>query len=168
MPVVGLSTSAKGTIAEHRVAIELLSRGFEVYAPLVDDHGIDFVIRWTGGDFCEVQVKAVAGKDDRWFQVKSKLSREAAAELHRWFICLEADVTAWVIPARAFFSAATVSKVSDTYTYDLNLDTTRRSDDKRRGEIFNQYRNGWELLQSNPTGPRLRARKGRSVKASES
>ncbi|GAA4247050.1 DUF4365 domain-containing protein [Azospirillum formosense] len=47
-----------GRFAEHYVAMEFALYGAEVYTPLVDDRGIDLVIR-LNGSFLEVQVKAL-------------------------------------------------------------------------------------------------------------
>lgn len=38
--------------------MELTRHGFQVYTPEVDDRGVDFVARYNGGPFVEVQVKS--------------------------------------------------------------------------------------------------------------
>jgi len=50
-----------GTYAEYFVKMELTMHGFQVYTTEVDDRGIDFVTRATGGRFIEVQVKSSRG-----------------------------------------------------------------------------------------------------------
>ena len=47
-----------GKIAECYAQAEFLSYGFEIYDTVVDDRGIDFVVR-KNDEFLEVQVKAV-------------------------------------------------------------------------------------------------------------
>ncbi|MBD5129279.1 MAG: hypothetical protein HDT43_05085, partial [Ruminococcaceae bacterium] len=45
-----------------RMELELMSRmlleGLDVYTPLVDDHGVDCVVKKEDGTFIEVQIKA--------------------------------------------------------------------------------------------------------------
>ena len=62
MPDLGWGTSPLqlGKIAEYYAKLEFLSYGFEVYAPEVDDHGVDFIARKRGtGELFEVQVKSI-------------------------------------------------------------------------------------------------------------
>ena len=56
---------AIGKIAELKIQAEMLAEGFEVYTPLVDDHGVDAIVRWNKGPFLRVQIKAV-GQNARW------------------------------------------------------------------------------------------------------
>ncbi len=56
----GMSHLQLGKIAEYYAKLEFLSYGFEVYAPEVDDHGVDFIARNSAtGELFEVQVKSV-------------------------------------------------------------------------------------------------------------
>lgn len=48
-----------GRYAEYYVKMEFSSYGFEVYTSEVDDHGVDFVVKYKNSGFYEVQVKAV-------------------------------------------------------------------------------------------------------------
>lgn len=49
-----------GRFAEYFVKMFFSSNGFEVYAPEVDDHGIDFIVRSPKTEkFYEIQVKSV-------------------------------------------------------------------------------------------------------------
>lgn len=45
-----------------RMELELMSKmlleGLDVYTPLVDDHGVDCVVKKTDGTFIEIQIKA--------------------------------------------------------------------------------------------------------------
>ena len=47
-----------GKRMEYWVAGLMIKEGLDVYMPLVDDKGIDIVVRREGGTFVEVQVKA--------------------------------------------------------------------------------------------------------------
>lgn len=48
-----------GRYAEYYAKMEFASYGLEVYTSEVDDHGIDFVAKKKGGNFLELQVKAI-------------------------------------------------------------------------------------------------------------
>lgn len=55
---ISLNRLQKGKLAETIAAAALLSQGFEVYAPLVDDHGVDFLVkRPDSKNYYEIQVK---------------------------------------------------------------------------------------------------------------
>jgi len=53
-----LTTSIrKGALGELKVIADLLERGYDVYAPVVDDNGIDFIVS-NGINIRSVQVKS--------------------------------------------------------------------------------------------------------------
>ena len=54
-----LSKQQVGTYFEYFTKMELTMFGFDVFTTEVDDRGIDFVARRQGGQFIEVQAKAV-------------------------------------------------------------------------------------------------------------
>ena len=66
-----LSGQQKGAFAEYFVKMELTMHGFEVYGTEVDDRGIDFIARKSGGPFFELQVKS-AQKTNYVFMTKEK------------------------------------------------------------------------------------------------
>ena len=47
-----------GKRIEYSIIAEMLKDGMDVYVPLVDDNGIDAVVRKSDGSFVEVQIKA--------------------------------------------------------------------------------------------------------------
>ena len=47
-----------GKSAEYSIIGKMLLEGLDVYVPLVDDHGVDCVIKKGNGEFVEVQIKA--------------------------------------------------------------------------------------------------------------
>ena len=72
----------RGLFAEYYAAMQLMLYGFEVYKTIVDDRGIDYIIRKPKGVFYEIQVKSVTppktgsanikiDKDDK-FDIKNK------------------------------------------------------------------------------------------------
>ena len=51
-----------GKRMEYKIIGDMLMEGLDCYVPLVDDHGVDLVIKKQDGTFIEVQIKA-RGKD---------------------------------------------------------------------------------------------------------
>ena len=47
-----------GKRIEYSIIAQMLKEGMDVYVPLVDDNGIDAVVRKEDGSFVEVQIKA--------------------------------------------------------------------------------------------------------------
>ena len=47
-----------GKRVEYNLIGKMLMEGLDVYVPLVDDHGVDCVIKKEDGTFIEVQIKA--------------------------------------------------------------------------------------------------------------
>ena len=43
---------------EYNMVWQMLMEGLDVYLPLVDDHGVDCVIKKEDGTFIEIQIKA--------------------------------------------------------------------------------------------------------------
>ena len=57
-------THKTGKRAELLTMGKMLAEKIDVYTPLVDDHGVDAVIRYGNGPFLQVQIKAT-GKDNQ-------------------------------------------------------------------------------------------------------
>ena len=51
-------SSSFGKRMEYNIIGELLTEGLDVYTPLVDDHGVDAIIKNDDGTFIELQIKA--------------------------------------------------------------------------------------------------------------
>lgn len=54
-----LNKQQLGQFYEQHMQMELAMRGFELYPPSVDDHGVDLVARWPKSPFLELQIKAI-------------------------------------------------------------------------------------------------------------
>ena len=64
-----------GRYAEYYAKMELTSYGFHIFTSEVDDHGIDFVMKNSKGQYYEVQVKAARiNKSSYVFASKSKFN----------------------------------------------------------------------------------------------
>ena len=47
-----------GAAAEHYIISKMLLDGLDVYTPVVDDHGVDLLVRLDSGQIIEVQIKS--------------------------------------------------------------------------------------------------------------
>ena len=59
--IVGVSfrhSAGFGKRMEYNLVGQMLMEGLDVYLPLVDDHGVDCVIKREDGTFIEIQIKA--------------------------------------------------------------------------------------------------------------
>lgn len=91
-------TASFGKRQEYSVIAELLKRGFDVYMTLVDDQGIDCVIRLNNEKYIDIQIKARSKKAKQWnffagmaFKVRNNF----------YFIFyIEKNNSFWVIPSR--------------------------------------------------------------------
>lgn len=54
-----MNASLKGFLSENKVAHELMARNFEVYKPIIDIHGCDFVI-CKNNSFLKIQVRGAS------------------------------------------------------------------------------------------------------------
>ena len=52
------SSAGFGKRMEYKLIGDMLMEGLDCYLPLVDDHGVDCVIKKSDGTFIEVQIKA--------------------------------------------------------------------------------------------------------------
>ena len=52
------SSAGFGKRMEYNIVGQMLMEGLDCYLPLVDDHGVDCVIKKTDGTFIEIQIKA--------------------------------------------------------------------------------------------------------------
>ena len=52
------SSAGFGKRMEYKVIGDMLMEGLDCYVPLVDDHGVDCIVKKEDGSFIEVQIKA--------------------------------------------------------------------------------------------------------------
>ena len=100
-----------GKYAEYYAKMEFTSYGYDVYTSEVDDHGVDFVVKYRG-DFREVQVKSVR-KAHYVFIPKDKIVLD---EKHLVCLLVFTDgklpavyiipATAWLTPNEVFVDRA--------------------------------------------------------------
>lgn len=102
-----------GKRIEHFLIGQMLKEGLDVYLPIVDDKGIDAVVRRPDGSFVEIQIKA-----------RSKSVREGDAALfaaidheyrpNYWFIFyserIGEDGTMWIMTSKEFINESVQNK----------------------------------------------------------
>jgi len=90
---------------------EMLRHNLDVYIPLVDDRGVDAVIRRSDGSFIEVQIKArsndvTIGDAALFAAIPHEEERK-----HYWFIFHSARLNkTWIMSSKEFIAEATQNK----------------------------------------------------------
>ncbi len=131
---MAISSQHKGKQGELIVFGELLRRGAEVYAPMVDI-GVDALVRGQKGTYIELQVKATeAPEQDRYFNFEWEPRR------NRFFICVslkDNPPSVWVLPWNVFERYALKSGGN----WRLSLPEKPRPDasGKTREELLEKY-----------------------------
>ena len=103
-------SAAFGKRIEYWVIGRMLKEGLDVYVPLVDDMGIDAVVRRADGAFVEVQIKArsakVAAGDAALFAAIKHEYRE-----NYWFVFYSERLdTTWIMSSQEFLAEASQNK----------------------------------------------------------
>ena len=99
-----------GKRIEYLVIGQMLKEGIDVYVPLVDDMGIDAVVRRPAGSFVEVQIKArsktVAMGDSGLFAAITHDERD-----NYYFVFFsERMETFWIMSSREFINESNQNK----------------------------------------------------------
>jgi len=99
-----------GERCEYIVVAELLKRGFDVYKTLVDDQGIDCIIRVNERRYLDVQIKArskdIAKKDSALFSALRVKPRD-----NYFFIFYSQHLnTTWVVPSEDLEKIVAINK----------------------------------------------------------
>ena len=126
-----MSALLKGFLSENAVAHELIARNFEIYKPVIDIYGSDFVI-WKNNIFYKVQVKSASQLDNTKYTFNMQYGGDKKAyesDMVDFFILHLADINLfYIIP----FNDMNVTKVT--------LSTNELCK-------YNQYKEAWSLLE---------------------
>lgn len=116
-------TASFGKRMEYVIIAKMLKEGLDVYVPLVDDNGIDAVVRKPDGSFVEVQIKArsadVRAGDEALFAAINHTARE-----NYWFIFYaegvhetpkdkDAKPMIWVMSSAEFIAHSSENKTGE-------------------------------------------------------
>ena len=135
-----------GKQQEYIAIAELLKRRYDVYIPLVDDQGIDCVIRRGEHDYVDLQIKARSNDcqptDAGRFTMKIPKPREKYFFL---FYSAQAE-TYWLFPSIELVAQASKNKKGESAgEYSINL-TGRKKGKVYARPQYSQYENNFELL----------------------
>lgn len=105
-------TCSFGKRIEYTIIGDLLMEGFDVYVPLVDDHGVDCIVKKGDGKYVEIQIKARSyqSKQPGCFTVNH---HEDAIDNFYFIFCSEQsdrNLMKWVFSSREFVEVSYVYK----------------------------------------------------------
>jgi len=135
-------TASFGKRQEYAVIAELLKRGFDVYMTLVDDQGIDCIIRINKNRYLDIQIKARSEHVKQWnlFQVKDLEPRDN----YFFIFYTEKNKTFWVMPSKDLCELGNIAKSGKNVgRIALYLPKTEKTE---KGILFRKYKNNFELL----------------------
>jgi hypothetical protein len=144
-----------GKRLEYFVIAELLRRKFDVYVALVDDQGIDCIVRLDDARYVDVQIKARSEKAKQW-NLFAAMSFEARDNLYFIFYT-EPGRNFWVVPSKDVRALGVENKTGRNVG---EVSLTLPKGGSGRGPRFARYKNdgGFDLLRScgEPGGGRRR------------
>ncbi len=91
-------TASFGKRQEYSVIAELLKRGFDVYSTLVDDQGIDCILRLSPTRYLDIQIKARSRTAKQW-STFAALSFEPR-ENYFFIFFTERNGRFWTVPSQ--------------------------------------------------------------------
>ena len=99
-----------GKRMEYNVIGKMLMEGLDCYLPLVDDHGVDCVIKKADGTFIEIQIKArskeVSKGDGALF---AAITHELTPNFYFVFISERLE-TMWILSSEEFLAECVTNK----------------------------------------------------------
>ena len=99
-----------GKRMEYNLVGKMLMEGLDVYLPLVDDHGVDCVIKKADGQFIEIQIKArsneVADGDAALF---AAITHELTPNFYFVFYSERLD-SMWIMSSEEFLNECVTNK----------------------------------------------------------
>ncbi len=133
-----------GKRQEYVVIAELLKRGFDVYMTLVDDQGIDCIIRVNAKKHLDIQIKARSKTAKQCFRFAA-MSIEVRNNYYFIFYT-EKNNTFWIMPSKTVEKLAYQNKHGKNtgkFTIDLSSDKNFS-----KAKLFEKYKNdsGFNIL----------------------
>ena len=135
-----------GKRQEYVVVAELLKRGFDVYMTLVDDRGIDCIIRKDEHTYIDIQIKARSKTAQQWnfFAAMTIEPRDN----YYFIFYLERNNTIWVIPSNDVVKYAITNKTGkNAGKHSLTLPKSETTDKAEKFSIY-EGESGFGLLRN--------------------
>lgn len=121
-----------GKRQEYVVVAELLKRGFDVYMTLVDDQGIDCIVRLDDKRYLDIQIKARSSKAKQW-NFFAALRIENPRDNYYFIFYTEKDNNFYIIPSKEVVALGVTNKTGKhAGVINLNISQTAR---------FEKYKN---------------------------
>jgi len=146
------STASFGKRQEYVVIAELLRRGFDVYQTLVDDRGIDCIIRQEKEGnlrYLDLQIKARSKDCD-----PKNAGRFAAMDIvnprsNYFFIFYSEHIdTYWVVPSEELVQLAYMNRRGkNAGRYSINFCKVKKDGTIIPNPEYDRYRNNFKLLE---------------------
>lgn len=133
-----------GKRQEYVVVAELLKRGFDVYMTLVDDQGIDCIIRIDDKTYIDIQIKARSNIAKQW-NLFAAMTIEPK-DNYFFIFYIEKNDTLWVMPSSHVVNNAVTNKNgANKGKHSLTLP---KSETTPKAIEFSKYKGeaGFELL----------------------
>ena len=93
-----------GKRMEYNLVGKMLMEGLDVYLPLVDDHGVDCIIKKANGTFIEIQIKARSSKvTDGDAALFSAITHELTPNFYFVFYSERLD-SMWILSSEEFLN----------------------------------------------------------------
>lgn len=100
-----------GKRMEYYLIGKMLMEGLDCYVPLVDDHGVDCIIKKHDGTFIEVQIKArSSGVTDGDAALFAAISHEFRPNFYFVFFSERLDNTMWILSSEEFLKECVTNK----------------------------------------------------------
>ena len=98
---------------EYKLIGDMLIEGIDCYVPLVDDHGVDCVIKKEDGTFIEIQIKA-RSKDvtDGDAALFAAIKHELTDNFYFLFFSERLD-TMWILSSKEFIDECVTNKTGE-------------------------------------------------------
>jgi hypothetical protein len=145
------SNLSVGKRQEFVVIAELLRHGYDVYSTLVDERGIDYVVRYVNEDsrpvYLDVQIKGLSAQDKQPRHFKLGKVREHDRGNLFFILYCEKDEVYWIIPAADLEQIGgkykMLKKEEDGYFFNAPPADSKRT---KRSSFFESYMNRFDLL----------------------
>lgn len=100
-----------GKRMEYYLIGKMLMEGLDCYVPLVDDYGVDCIIKKHDGTFVEVQIKARSrGVTDGDAALFAAISHEFRPNFYFVFFSERLDNTMWILSSEEFLKECVTNK----------------------------------------------------------
>lgn len=142
-------TAYVGKWGEYIVIAELLRRGYDVYAPLVDNQGIDCIIRRGDNDYVDLQIKA-RSKNCQLQNAGSFNGMKILKPREKYFFILYSERvrTYWIFPSTDLVAEAVENKEGKTKgKFSITL-TGQKNKEPYPLPEYTKYENKFDLLRT--------------------